>query len=484
MLLSLMKKNVIGSVFLLVFFFLGLKSAALAETPSSLAYLEQLDLESAVKTALADSPTLAAAKERITQAKQFVVQCRAGYFPSVNASLSYQWFDNADKYDTASDWQIPEDLRANWPEELGNPDLWNNLGNEYNEPTDSYSAGLSATWLLFDGFEREFSYAAAKHGVEQTRYSLADARRLIIGAVAKAYFSALLAKANIDIAKADEGFNDRLLKETRAMQIAGLASISDVMNFEVRGNYAHSKVLEAQRNYEAARYGLAALMGIAEAQLPENLKLAPLTTETDEMLSPPNVIEAISYAKTHRPDILAQNETIKIFHATVGVANAQFYPDLRLNGSMNGTREDDLNFEGDDFSNSISVVLSYNLFAGGRHRSRLIQSKSQLNENKKKLQEITSSAIASIRAAVAMVNSAQEQFQLQQVNTKLATENRDLVRKEFLAGKGTLVRLNEAQKDLTTIQSYLAQARVTLRQAWSDLEKESGRILERYGVVE
>jgi outer membrane protein TolC len=55
---------------------------------------------------------------------------------------------------------------------------------------------------------------------------------------------------------------------------------------------------------------------------------------------------------------------------------------------------------------------------------------------------------------------------------------RDLVEKEYSAGQASLVRLNEAQRDLTTAMGRLALARAALRQAWFNLETDTGRILE------
>jgi outer membrane protein TolC len=58
----------------------------------------------------------------------------------------------------------------------------------------------------------------------------------------------------------------------------------------------------------------------------------------------------------------------------------------------------------------------------------------------------------------------------------LVQKNRDLVEKEYKAGVGSLVRLNEAQRDLTAAQVRLAAAQVALRQAWYDLWSATGQI--------
>jgi outer membrane protein len=92
------------------------------------------------------------------------------------------------------------------------------------------------------------------------------------------------------------------------------------------------------------------------------------------------------------------------------------------------------------------------------------------------------SATSDIRSSVALVTSAQTQLALQRENVELVQRTRDLVEKEYNAGQGSLVRLNEAQRDLTNAQGSLALALVALRQAWVELETRSGIILATYGI--
>jgi outer membrane protein TolC len=51
--------------------------------------------------------------------------------------------------------------------------------------------------------------------------------------------------------------------------------------------------------------------------------------------------------------------------------------------------------------------------------------------------------------------------------------------KEYKAGVGSLVRLNEAQRDLTIAQVRLATVQVALRQAWYDLWSATGQIEDK-----
>ncbi len=56
-------------------------------------------------------------------------------------------------------------------------------------------------------------------------------------------------------------------------------------------------------------------------------------------------------------------------------------------------------------------------------------------------------------------------------------ETRGLVRNEYLAGRSSLTRLNEAQTDLVRARGSLALARIRFRQAGEDVASTSKRDL-------
>ena len=86
-----------------------------------------------------------------------------------------------------------------------------------------------------------------------------------------------------------------------------------------------------------------------------------------------------------------------------------------------------------------------------------------------------------VRSTAERVLSAQQQLLLQRANADLVKRNRDLVEKEYKAGVGSLVRLNEAQRDLTRAQVRLATARAALHLASYDLQSATGQILDTIG---
>lgn len=425
-----------------------------------------LDLKTAVAIALSDNPGLEAAAARIYQAKDLVNQARATYWPWLDANAS------------GAHVKLSENA---YEQNLATARLLNmNAG--IDDPEAYYRADLTAYWTLFDGFERKFTNALARYGEQSSKASLNDARRLLISAVSLSYYSAQLASANIAIARADEAFNKRQLADAEARQRVGTGALSDVLNFQVRGNQAKTVRINQEYQYEITLYGLATLLGISESRLPSHVKLQTLSSETSPEFSLPAVDELISKGLVYRPDIQRAKLRIKQSDAQIKIAQSGYYPSISLAGSIDGESVSDPGFEQDDFGNTIRLGLTYNLFAGGLTRAKVSEARHIKDEGEKRLAELISSATSEIRSAAALVMTAQTQVALQRENVDLVQRTRDLVEKEYNAGQASLVRLNEAQRDLTTTQSNLVLAVVGLYQAWVELETRTGNILVTYGM--
>ena len=117
--------------------------------------------------------------------------------------------------------------------------------------------------------------------------------------------------------------------------------------------------------------------------------------------------------------------------------------------------------------------------AGGLDRSKTREAKRKETETRKALEQAWLDAAKGVRSSIANLRASQEQLLLLRTNEELIRRNRDLAEKEYNAGVGSLVRLNEAQRDLTAAQNRLALALAGMRQSWYALEAETGHILTK-----
>ena len=345
------------------------------------------------------------------------------------------------------------------------------------ESVDNYNIGINIAYPLFTGFARKHAYAMARFGKQETRAAADEARRLILEAVAQTYYGAQLARERLSITGADKGFNSRLLKEARARNRAGAASKSEVLNFEVRRRASEAQYIVSQQDFQLALIALAAIMGIENSNLPEDTALTPLKTATDADFLLPEFQTLYDSAWELRPDLEGNRQAVNRTQANIGLQQAPYYPSVNAFASKGAARSGNGGFEGQDFSTTVGVGLSYNLFAGGKHRAAVAEARQGHKESEYRLRAAEIAVSRDVREALTRLDTAQQQLRLQIENAGYVEENRDMVQKEFQAGLTSLALLNQVQRDLVEAQAMLARARVSLCAAWHSLRTATAETL-------
>ncbi len=430
--------------------------------PPDLSAMKILDLETAQKIALAGNPDMAAAMSRVEQARERIKQAVAAWWPSLDANLS----------------GTKTRLAKNF---FGNSQSLSFLAErDINLNSDDFKAGLQATWVLFDGFFRSYKQQQAEFNEKEFTAARRDSQRLLAFSVAEAFFNAQLSQTKVDIAAADEKFYLSQLRDANNRYEVGTGGWGDVLNIKVQLNSAKTSLMLGRRQFEAAGYGLAALMGISDAAFPEALRLAELDRDVKLPSSQDNPETLIKEALAIRPDIHRLEMLAHEAEAGSGQAQAPFYPKVQVVGTVNGDSRDDISFSADDFGNTIGVNIAWNLFSGGADRARFFEARHKEREVAYNLASLRNKVAAEVRQDLALLAAAEEQVRLQRESVVLVKENRELAKNEYEAGEASLVRLNEAQRDLTTTYSRLAQALVEYHQARHRLLAATGKNLQPF----
>jgi len=458
-----------------------LTEQTVVETPLDAEFIPPgpLPLDEARRVALKTNPDIHAARARLEEALARIAEARSFYFPTLAFShASNRTFQSPNrraeyKYSGDSDQALPS-----------NPNLTDllNFGTSYltrqpltfetgdQNPFSDHRTVLSTTWTLFDSYVREARLMSAKHSQRASAMGLADAERLLIQAIDAAYYQVQLGQERLRIARADEEFSQQQLADAQRRYEAQKITKAGVLNFEVRVRAAQARVVVARGIIDTGRVILAELMGLPEALLPAAVTITSLSPETQEEMTAPDVEAWISQALDARPD-LAQIEHILSARAeNILLAKGQFGPELNLAGSWGFERLDNVAYTQEDQSSSMGIEFRWPIFTGGFRTSQVRRAQAQWWEAAATAQRIKLQVSSEVRRTVVDLTNAQEQVRLQGLNLKSATENRRIVRTEYAAGKASLVRLNEAQRDLVDTEGELARARVRLRQAWSDLD--------------
>ena len=156
----------------------------------------------------------------------------------------------------------------------------------------------------------------------------------------------------------------------------GASAQLDVLRAETELATAESDALALDQRRAALRHALAVLCG----QTPEGFVFddqasLPTTTPALPVGLPSEVLE-------RRPDVAAAERTLAASNASIGVAKAAFFPQIKLIGSA-GYNSDDLNslLNSDSRQWSLGPAISLPIFQGGRNIANYDRAKAVYDES-------------------------------------------------------------------------------------------------------
>jgi outer membrane protein TolC len=371
------------------------------------------------------------------------------------------------------------------------PSITANVSGVYNhevpgnntDSLESYSAGVEASWLLFNGLQRKFDILAAGYRREAREQADREAQRLLLQSVTLVFNNALLASENMRISRQNADFNQELTNETQTRFDAGAAAKSEVLNFRIRTAEAESQHLGAQRDYNLYRHALAGLLALPEQVSPTDIEPAAPEHVIPEDWEMPAFEDEFAYALTHRPDYLSTLHYEDAAGADLAAAKGAHWPRVALVGSYSVNRDENPRFRDEsDATAYVGIGATWDVFTGFRRRHEVGLARADERAATAESERVRLTVMTDVRDQLEALRVAYEQVLLQRQIYDMTTETRDLVRREYVVGRSSLTRLNEAQTDLVRASGNLARARIVFRQARSDLASATGRDLLRAGL--
>ena len=303
-------------------------------------------LNQLTERALADSPTLAAAHQRLAQARATLGVVSGQAVPQVSLTGRTQRF------------RVTE-----------NRPLTNNASPNFSTTQNDFAFGLSASYEADFSGRVASAIAGARASLEQSAADLENVRLLLTADLATAYFNLRQTDIELDVLARSIDLQRRSLTYARTRYDLGAGSSLDVAQQQALLDTTLTQVDILRRQRALFEHALAALVG-APAPL---FSIAP---DAREMTPPAVPIGVPSDVLERRPDIAAAERAMAAANAQVGVANAAFYPSITL-GATAGLQSRNLDtvFDTPSLVWSLGVSLLQPLIDGGRIRANFDFSK-------------------------------------------------------------------------------------------------------------
>jgi NodT family efflux transporter outer membrane factor (OMF) lipoprotein len=393
-----------------------------------------------------------AAGIRLAESRAELGIARASQLPSLNANGSYTRQKSSDV-----------GVFANAPNPLGsNGASGNNTGGLRSGDLaafDVYQVGFDASWELDIWGRVRRSVESANASVE----AAADATRAVLltdlAEVARDYIQLRGTQDQLHIARDNLRTAQQSLQLTQQRAAGGVTTDLDVANAaaQVRSTAATIPPLEQQ---EAELINaLSLLLG-----QPPNALRTELAEARPVPPVPPEVpIGLPSELARRRPDIMQAEATLHAATADIGVAVANFYPQVTLSGSLGlQALQPWRMFELNARNYSAGPGITIPIFQGGQLRSTLHLREAQQQEAAVNYQKTVLTAWHEVDNALTAYRTEQaRRAQLIQAEVQ-SRRALNIARSRYQQGVADFLQVLDAERNLLTIQQALATSTTTV----------------------
>ncbi len=405
---------------------------------------ERVTLEEAVQRALAHSPAMAQQDQAVGLASTGRRQAWGAFLPSLSVSSSGS-LRSQDRFDPNTDRVVQGS-------------------------SDSYSAGLSASYEVFSGGRRFAELDAARADVDAAEADREN-QRFQVGLQTKNLFFQALRQEDLQAVQALRVEQaERNLEMVRRRTELGRATVSDSLRARLDFVNARQALLQAETATRAARFSLGRQIGEGhpvQPVRPEEIDLSPVPLSDEEILS---------LAEEASPTVVAARAGTTAAAAQLSAARTAYLPSVSLSSGYNWANQA-ASFANGTTSWSLALRASYPIFNGFQRESSVDRAQfsrrlAELREDDARLgaREEADAALHQLRTARLAIEIAEEAV-------AVAREDLRVVRERYEVGVATILDLLISQAATDEAAADAVTARYDYLLARAQLEAVLGREL-------
>jgi outer membrane protein, multidrug efflux system len=409
------------------------------------AVFEDPVLQQLVTEALKNNLDLRVAAQRVLEAQAQAGIVRSQQFPTINGGASY----------TAL--QIPSSLAGN---------------NSNGTPNNSFFNGggltASAAWNLdFWGLYRRQT-EAARAELLASQWAQRATRVTLVQDVAQAYFQLRSLDAQLEITRSTIKARQDSLQLTQSLEKYGAGSLADTRQAEELLHAAQANLPELRRQIAVQENTISILLGHNPEDIHRGLDVASQPHPHQVPTGVP------SRLLERRPDIQRAEATLIAANARIGVAKAQFFPQISLT-SLGGSASSQLQsmFAGKNAYWYAAGSLSEPIFDAGRIRSNYHLSQAQEQEMLLDYQKTILNALKDVSDSLVGYKETRERREQQAALVVSAADAVRLARLRYSGGNTSYLEVLTTDTDLYDAQLQLAQSQ----------EQEAASLVQLYAAL-
>lgn len=389
-------------------------------------------LSTLVTEAVSNNLSFLMAQERLTAARWSLLGSYAAFLPHVNFNAS------------ATRMEAGKNTSSMW-----------GTGNTLHR--DVFAGGFDATWEIdiFGGSRRATEAAWAE--AEAAGWNLADAWVSLTSEVGTQYIALRTTQQRIAVARNNLVLQTETYDILKSRMDSGIGDELAVQQSKYIVEQTHAAIPPLLAQEEQLKNALAILTGEMPGALHEMLGDCP---ERDWLLEPAKLDAVPLNMIRSRPDVRVVERKLAAQVAYVGVAEAQWYPKLFINGSLGlESVHTDKFFKGDALKGSIGPSFSWPIFQGGNIYANIKAEEARMNEAFLNYELTLQKAYSEVREAYSSYTQEYHRYKALQEAVKAAEDAVSISKDLYKNGLKDFTAVIDAQRSLLTLAEALVISR-------------------------
>lgn len=351
------------------------------------------------------------------------------------------------------------------------------ISSEDNVFDQTYNAGLSLNWTIFDGFGIQTNYKRLKElerqGETNTRIAIED----FIAELSAEYYNFVQQKIRLKNLRYAVSLSKERLRIVEARYNIGSFSRLDLQQARVDFNADSAGYMKQQEIVHSSRIRLNELMAVRDMNGPVIVR--------DTLIIPNTLLQFerlwSNTLRTNASLLKAEHEQ-RLARFDLNAVRSRNYPYLKVNAGYGYTHNKydmGVNSYRDNWGLKFGVTTGVNLFNGNRRRenrnARLAMENARL-----KREELEQSLKADLMNLWQAYCNNIELLNLERNNLTAARDNYEIARERYLLGDLSGIEMREAQKSLLDAEERILSAEYSTKMCEISLLQISGCITETF----
>ena len=397
-----------------------------------------LTLNDAINIALHRNTTLQKSVNNIKSSESNLQAAYGGLLPTINATGSWSW---------------------NYQRQQGIPFTF--AGITLYPPTTTsetrnYSAGVSASWTLFDGLSNIAAVSQSKKDLESARLQLENLKQNTVFQTVNLYYAVIDNQQLVKVSEDNVVWNKRNVETVMERNKLGAVTLADVYSAQVQEGNAEVNLIQTKNQLETSISQLLYYLGLDVLQ--KYSFSDSLTSQEQDILNTDitsqyaGLESMVKEALANRSDYKSAQLDYESALNGVTMAEGGYFPRLTNSYSYStyASQISDLN-KSRNFS--IGLNLNIPIFEGFSIDNQVQMAKVNAMNKKVDLDDLNRTIKQNLQQTYLNAEAAKKSLDVNRRNVQAADENLKIAQEKYTLGSGTLLDVLVANSNYTNART-------------------------------